>query len=104
MDAIVDMYGEEAVFVSPNPPMISDEFSTRVEGRDALRRCMEGVFAPMAPGTGFTTLEVLAGVDSAVVISKLGRSVGVDTLLYDSEGLISTHYDTSHFDLHSAEP
>jgi hypothetical protein len=49
----------------------------------------------MPPGTGFTTLELLTGEDSAVVIWKLGHSIGVDTLLYDENGRIATHYDTA---------
>jgi ketosteroid isomerase-like protein len=95
VDAIVDLYAHDAVFISPNPPTLSPLFTDWVQGRDALRACLEAVFAPLPAGTGFDTLEVLTGVDSAVVIWKMGGRIGVDTLLYDSDGLIATHFDTA---------
>jgi hypothetical protein len=43
----------------------------------------------------FNTLEAFAGKDSAVVIWKLGHSIGVDMLTYAENGHIATHHDTA---------
>lgn len=95
VDALVQLYAYDGVLISPNPASVDVELGDWVQGHDALRAYLGEVFAPMTPGRGFRVLEVLTGTDSAVVIRADGGSITVDTLLYDEQGLIATHFDTA---------
>lgn len=94
LDTVAPLYHQDAVFVSPNPPTISTEFGTTLNGRDEilryLRTCLE-----MFPSGSMTTVDIFTGINM-VVWAWAGRdSRGADVMYVDDDGLIVRHHVTS---------
>jgi hypothetical protein len=90
------LYREDAVFISPNPPLISSEFGTTLNGRDEImkyhEKCME-----LYPDRSVTTKHYLFGINLAIWVYEPIRLnvVMADLLFFDEDGLIETQRVTS---------
>jgi len=87
LDAAYDLYREDAVFISPNPPNLGD-FGTVLEGRDEIfrfyRACLEAI-----PRGAVTTIAVLTGINLAVWVWEAGPAgMGADVIMFDDRGQI----------------
>jgi ketosteroid isomerase-like protein len=88
LEAVRAMYREDAVFISPNPPGISSEFGTTLEGRDEILRYYEACLK-VVPTGAVTTVALLTGIDMAVWVWQAGPvGKGADIIMFDDDGLI----------------
>ena len=89
------LYREDAVFISPNPPDISEHFGTTLVGPDEILRyyaaCMDVI-----PAGAVTTVALLTGIDMAVWVWQAGPAgTGADIMMFDDEGLIRRQHVTA---------
>ena len=94
LDAVRDLYRDDAVFISPTPPNLGD-FGTILHGRAEILRyyaaCLEVI-----PRGAVTTIAVLTGIDMAVWVWDAGPAgTGADVVMFDDGGhIVSQHVTT----------
>lgn len=90
------LYREDAVFISPNPPLISSEFGKTLNGRDEIMKYHEACMK-IYPTRSVSTKHFLFGIDLAIWVYEPIRLniVMADILLFDEDGLIETQRVTS---------
>src|SRR5262245_27840534 len=90
------LYREDAIFISPNPPLISSEFKTTLNGRDEIMKYHEACMR-LYPTRSVSTKHFLFGINLALWVYEPIRlkMVMADILLFDRDGLIETQRVTS---------
>lgn len=95
LESVRPLYREDAVFISPNPPGISEEFGTTLEGRDEILRYYAACMAEIPPD-GVATVALLTGIDMAVWVWQAGPAgTGADIMMFDDEGFIVRQHVTA---------
>jgi hypothetical protein len=89
LDVIGPLYHEDAVFISPNPPNFSSDFSTTLQGRDEILRYLRTTLEVIPSGV-VTTTGLFTGINMVVWV----WGVGADVMLFDDDGLIVRHHVT----------
>jgi hypothetical protein len=95
-DLVGPLYREDAVFISPNPPLISAEFGTTLNGRDEIMKYHETCMK-VYPTRAVSTKYFLFGINLALwVYEPIRRAIPMaDILLFDQDGLIEMQRVTS---------
>jgi|GEM_PF-6968572 len=91
--AVRKMYADDAVYVSPNPPMVSTDYGNRIEGADALVAFFDQVTA--TNDASFEPLEHFVGHDLFTTTWRWGKIVGQDIIRYGPDELIFEQYDVT---------
>ena len=96
LDQVRQLYRDDAVFISPNPPRISSEFETILHGRDQIMKYHD-VCMKRFPAGSARTIAIMFGIDMAIWVyeAKLTNAVMADVLLFDEHGMIETQRVTS---------
>jgi hypothetical protein len=96
LELVRQHYREDANFISPNPPHISSEFGTTLNGRDEIMKYHE-VCMEIFPAGCANTIDIISGLNMAIWVyeAKLTKMVAADVLLFDEEGMIEFQRVTS---------
>jgi hypothetical protein len=87
LDAVLAHYRDDFEFSSPLIREFAGEPSGRLVGKDAVRACWQ-IGISRRPDLHFDFIDVLAGVDSLVILYRGHRGLTAEYFEFDADGLV----------------